>query len=106
MRLLLIVAGLGLCTAHVMGVPNDRTSHTEQQDYSLDIFECKDHSAQIPSVFINDDFCDCPDGSDEPGTPACSNGQFYCRNEKFKPEYISSSKVLDTICGGGLGRLL
>ncbi|KAH3902091.1 uncharacterized protein SCODWIG_00925 [Saccharomycodes ludwigii] len=47
---------------------------------------------------INDDFCDCPDGSDEPGTSACSNGKFYCENEGFKSYYISSYKVNDGVC--------
>ena len=99
MRLLLLLSTALIAAAHVRGVPNDRISHAEQQEYSLDLFECKDKSAQIPSIFINDDFCDCPDGSDEPGTSACPQGQFYCRNDQYKPEFISSSKVMDTICG-------
>ena len=38
------------------------------------------------------------DGSDEPGTSACSNGSFYCPNRGFKPSNLASSRVNDGIC--------
>ncbi|KAI8811731.1 glucosidase II beta subunit-like-domain-containing protein [Cladochytrium replicatum] len=66
--------------------------------YSGSTFECVDKSKRIPISAVNDDYCDCLDGSDEPGSSACNNGQFYCANEGFKGAYISSTRVNDGIC--------
>jgi protein kinase C substrate 80K-H len=53
--------------------------------YSVDgQFKCKDGSQRIPISQVNDDYCDCLDGSDEPGTSACSNGKFFCQNKGHK----------------------
>ncbi|XP_065320640.1 glucosidase 2 subunit beta-like [Gordionus sp. m RMFG-2023] len=61
-------------------------------------FYCFTDSFQIPYKFVNDDYCDCKDGSDEPGTSACRNGQFHCDNKGFIGKSIFSSWVNDGIC--------
>ncbi|XP_051142632.1 glucosidase 2 subunit beta [Andrographis paniculata] len=60
--------------------------------------KCKDGSKKFDKSQLNDDFCDCPDGSDEPGTSACPNGRFYCKNAGHIPVIIYSSRVNDGIC--------
>ena len=61
-------------------------------------FTCLDGSETIPFSLVNDDYCDCADGSDEPGTSACPNGMFYCINKGHKPLELLSSRVNDGIC--------
>lgn len=77
----------------VLGVPNDLL-----ENYKTDKFLCDKGSKVLSSKDINDDFCDCFDGSDEPGTSACSSGNFYCTNKGFRSMKIPSSNVNDGIC--------
>ena len=59
-------------------------------------FTCLKSNETILRSRINDDYCDCADGSDEPGTNACPKSLFYCKHNEQK---IPSSQVNDGICG-------
>eukprot|EP00733_Pompholyxophrys_punicea_P001090 Pompholyxophrys_punicea_v1_NODE_469_length_1889_cov_3.664122.p1 type:complete len:205 gc:universal NODE_469_length_1889_cov_3.664122:1365-751(-) len=60
-------------------------------------FICEDD--EIPFSFVNDNYCDCEDGRDEPGTSACAttSRRFFCENLHLNIS-IPSHKVNDGIC--------
>uniref|UniRef100_A0A7C9DGX0 Glucosidase II beta subunit N-terminal domain-containing protein n=1 Tax=Opuntia streptacantha TaxID=393608 RepID=A0A7C9DGX0_OPUST len=66
--------------------------------FESDLIKCKDGSKSFSRDRINDDYCDCVDGTDEPGTSACPSGKFYCRNLGSTPRFLFSSRVNDHIC--------
>lgn len=84
----------GSCAQKVLGVAPERASLYD----SSKPFSCLDGSNSIPFEQVNDDYCDCRDGSDEPGTSACLNGQFACENIGYIVQMIPSGRVNDRIC--------
>ncbi|KAF7893422.1 uncharacterized protein EAF02_000960 [Botrytis sinoallii] len=91
---------------------------------STDKFTCLSNpSISIEISKVNDDYCDCPDGSDEPGTSACTylsklsppqplqgtTGSsphntslalpgYYCKNKGHIPTYVPFTYVNDGVC--------
>ncbi|KAJ8658183.1 hypothetical protein O0I10_006190 [Lichtheimia ornata] len=91
-----ILAAIAVVQASSLRGINPERQHLYQPKNGQ--WECLDNSKAIPATAINDDYCDCPDGSDEPGTSACPNSMFYCENKGHIPAYIKSWAVDDGVC--------
>lgn len=95
--LVCVAAGAVVRAAEVLrprGVPLSKASF---YDPTRD-FSCLDGSGTVPFSYVNDDYCDCQDGSDEPGTAACPNGFFHCTNAGHSSLTLPSSRVNDGVC--------
>eukprot|EP01137_Pigoraptor_chileana_P021653 Opistho-2@85644 len=66
--------------------------------YSQPSFLCLDGTRSFDPAVVNDDYCDCIDGSDEPATAACPQFKFFCLNRGSRGVYIPSSHVDDGVC--------
>lgn len=76
---------------------------THVEEYKPDSegrFQCRTSKKLIPYSSVNDDYCDCDDSSDEPGTSACPDSRFYCtfQNADVEPQYVLGSRVNDGVC--------
>lgn len=90
----------GVAAQEIKGV-----SPSDLPKYRSGAFRClHDHGAKqqlLPLSAVNDEFCDCSDGSDEPGTSACAGQKqtlFYCKNEGSDSVLLYTSRVNDGIC--------
>lgn len=78
----------GYAAADVRGV-----SPEEQQHYTSGAFECvvRGELKALEFTYVNDNYCDCDNGEDEPGTSACSHmlsSVFYCGNGGYFPKKV------------------
>ncbi|RMX68426.1 hypothetical protein DD238_004672 [Peronospora effusa] len=63
-------------------------------------FTCDNGQQRLDLLQLNDNYCDCEDGSDEPGTSACSHtaAVFHCVNAGYFSADIPTSRVNDGVC--------
>jgi len=84
--------GLG----RILGVlESDQSKYLPTKEHN---FRCLNIDQEIDFDRLNDDYCDCTDGSDEPSTSACAalGSTFQCKYGGGKS--IPSSRVNDGVC--------
>jgi protein kinase C substrate 80K-H len=111
-KLLIAVALLSICEnilvvggTKIIGVPpneQDLYNPIVNQETGEKTWHCLgDPKIVLNYDQINDNYCDCPDGSDEPGTNACpydTSRKFYCHNEGHIPGHLENFKLNDGVC--------
>ena len=67
--------------------------------YSSTTYKCDQGQRLLQINQVNDDYCDCEDGTDEPGTSACPQNPhgFFCSDDRI-PRTLPSSMVNDGVC--------
>jgi protein kinase C substrate 80K-H len=65
--LALVAACLAADQVAALDIRGIRPTHIQHYKPNTGKFKCLDGSKEIAFKQVNDDFCDCPDGSDEPG---------------------------------------
>lgn len=102
LRLAVILVAGAIAASHASGIKGVDPSLAHLYEAVDGKFKCIDSDTSISYAALNDDYCDCPDGSDEPGTSACSGHHhtphFYCHNTGFFPAKIHLSRIGDGIC--------
>ncbi|KAG5501855.1 hypothetical protein JKF63_04125 [Porcisia hertigi] len=103
---------LVFCTpgqGRVLGVQNQHIAYFKAAE-EVGRFRCLDNSTTIPFSRVNNDVCDCVDGSDEPGTSGCTvllgslapvlpvNWSFQCTDQEHHVQTIPHNRVGDGIC--------
>lgn len=97
-----ILAWIGISLAYSIALASNIRGAAPSFDASL--LTCTPwHRPNAPRIAIalpriNDEFCDCADGADEPGTSACANGRFWCANVAHSGRFIPSAWVDDGNC--------
>lgn len=94
-RLLALAAVASTSSGFILGVAPEK-----EGSYAGKVFLCG-NAVEVPAAAVNDNYCDCADGSDEPSTGACSGQDatlFHCHNEGSVSKLIYASHVGDGIC--------
>lgn len=118
--LVFVMAG---CAAQAAERPRGVSPDDARYDVEGQSFSCLAGAfVSIPAAYVNDDYCDCPDGSDEPGTSACAGvgrtvreplsvprcaaltplpsppQRFFCANIGSEARWLSPLRVQDGVC--------
>lgn len=73
-KMLVLSFLLFILISGIIGVPSHDI--VKYQPNAVGQFICRDGILNISWSAVNDDYCDCNDGSDEPGTGACANTRY------------------------------